>query len=271
VLTEELKEAHYGIICVTPFNIHKPWMNFEAGGLSRVISRARVVPFLFHVNAEELDGPLAQFQSTVYRRDDVLAMVRSINHELQPPLSPDVLERTFNKWWDDLNRELINVDIRSGNETRTYYDWLYTRADLLNILDGKYSSVWIVTNEAERYFDQRMKDQLTESCQEGTKFQYFLPGAQEYEYQSELSAFGASFPGFKFKLFSKDDFESQAPSEYIMLNPDGPGELRVLVKVPLGEHGPSEFWFQTNDRSARSFVSRFRKLWDSGRAIGATV
>ena len=38
VLAEELKEAHYGIICVTPFNIHRPWMNFEAGGLSRVIS-----------------------------------------------------------------------------------------------------------------------------------------------------------------------------------------------------------------------------------------
>jgi hypothetical protein len=139
----------------------------------------------------------------------------------------------------------------------------------VNIIDSKYSSVWIVTSEAERYFDQRMKDQITTACQAGTMFQYFLPGAQEYVYQSDLSAFAARFPGFQFKLFSKEDFESQAPSEYIMLNPDGPGDLRVLVKVPLGEHGPQEYWFLTNDRSARSFVSRFRKLWDSGRAVAS--
>ena len=127
--------------------------------------------------------------------------------------------------------------------------------------------MWIVTNEAERYFDQRMKEQIKEACQAGTKFQYFLPGAQEYEHSTDLSAFAAALPGFKIKLFSKDDFESQAPSEYIMLNPDGPGDLRVLVKVPLGEHGPNDYWFQTSDRSARSFVSRFRKLWESGRAV----
>ena len=267
VVAEELKEAQYGIICVTPFNIHRPWMNFEAGGLSRVISRAHVVPFLFQVNPEELDGPLSQFQSTVYGKDDVLALVRSINREMQPSLNPEVLERTFEKWWDDLDRALLKVNLRAGNETRTYYEWLYTRADLLNILDSKYSSVWIVTNEAERYFDQRMKEQIKEACQAGTKFQYFLPGAQEYEHSTDLSAFAAALPGFKIKLFSKDDFESQAPSEYIMLNPDGPGDLRVLVKVPLGEHGPNDYWFQTSDRSARSFVSRFRKLWESGRAV----
>jgi hypothetical protein len=267
VLAEELKEAHYGIICVTPFNIHRPWMNFEAGGLSRVISRAHVVPFLFQVNPEELDGPLAQFQSTVYGKDDVLALVRSINREMQPSLSAEILERTFEKWWDDLDRALMKVNLRAGNETRTYYEWLYTRADLMNILDSKYSSVWIVTNEAERYFDQRMKEQIRAACQAGTTFQYFLPGAQEYEYSTDLSTFAASLPRFKIRLFTKDDFESQAPSEYIMLNPDGPGDLRVLVKVPLGEHGPNDFWFQTSDRSARSFVSRFRKLWESGRAV----
>jgi hypothetical protein len=34
VLADELKESQYGIICVTPFKIHKSWMNFEAGALS---------------------------------------------------------------------------------------------------------------------------------------------------------------------------------------------------------------------------------------------
>jgi hypothetical protein len=271
VLADELKEAHYGIICVTPFNIHKAWMNFEAGALSRVISRSRVVPLLFHVNPEELDGPLSQFQSTVYQKDDVRAMVRSINQQMTAPLSPEILDRTFDKWWDDLNHQLQGIDVKSGRETRTYYDWLYTRADLANIFDDEYKSVWIVTDEAERYFDQKTKDQIKAACKRGTTFQYFLPIAQAYEYQADLQAFGDAFPGFSFKLFGKDDFESQAPSEYIMLNPAGDGDLKVLVKVPLGEHGPQDYWFKTNDRSARSFVSRFRNLWESGRSSVAAV
>src|SRR5262245_56303342 len=59
VLADELKESEYGIICVTPFNIYKAWMNFEAGALSKVISRAAVIPFLFHVMPDELVGPLS--------------------------------------------------------------------------------------------------------------------------------------------------------------------------------------------------------------------
>jgi hypothetical protein len=45
-------------------------MNFEAGGLSRVISLARG-PVPVPVNPEELDGPPSQFQSTVSAKDDV--------------------------------------------------------------------------------------------------------------------------------------------------------------------------------------------------------
>ena len=34
LLAEELQNTNYGIICVTPYNIRKPWINFEAGALS---------------------------------------------------------------------------------------------------------------------------------------------------------------------------------------------------------------------------------------------
>jgi hypothetical protein len=81
-----------------------------------------------------------------------------------------------------------------------------------------------------------------------------------------------AFPdNIAYKLFKKDGFESQAPSGYIILNPDGDGELRVLVKLPLGDLGQEEYWFKTNDRSARNFVSRFRKLWDGYPAAVAAV
>lgn len=95
---------------------------------------------------------------------------------------------------------------------------------------------------------------------------------EEYEYEAELKSLVQAFPkNVAYKVFATDEFETQAPSEYIILNPDGDGDLRVLVKLPLGEHGQQEFWFETNDRSARSFVSRFRKLWEGSPAPVAGV
>jgi hypothetical protein len=228
-----------------------------------VIGRAQVMPFLFHVSPEEVDGPLAQFQSTVYHRDDVHAMVRSLNSHLERPLSPELLDRTFDKWWEDLDVQLRDISLLSGNETRTFYRWLYTRSDLdVNSLEAEFRSAWIISNEAERYLDQTMKAKIRAACELGKTFKYFLPRYKDYD-QSDLRTLVEDFPNnVHFKLFPKDEFESQAPSDYIILNPDGEGELRVLVKLPLGEHGQQEYWFKTNDRSARSFVSRFRRLWD---------
>ena len=273
VLAEELKESQFGIICVTPFNLHKPWLNFEAGALSRVIERAHVIPFLFQVDADELEGPLSQFQSTIYEREDLRAMVRTINSHTQMPVPIDILDRTFDKWWGDLNVQLMDIPVASGNETRTFYEWLYTRPDLdVNSIDAEYKSAWIITNEVERYFDQNMKEKIKAACRRGKTFRYFLPGYEEYEYQGELKGFVQAFPdNFAYKLFAKDEFESLAPSDYIILNPDGDGDLRVLVKLPLGDHGQQEYWFKTNDRSARNFVSRFRKLWDAHPATVAAV
>jgi hypothetical protein len=271
VLADELKEAQYGIICVTPFNIHKPWMNFEAGALSRVLNRAFVMPFLFHVAPDDLEGPLAQFQSTVYDHDDVRAMVRSINNHRETPLNADLLDRTFEKWWGDLEAQLDEVSMSTRTETRTYYPWLYTRADLdVNSIDAEYKSAWIVANNADRYLDVNMKEKIRAACEVGKTFRYFLPSHEEYEYQSELESLVRAYPDrVAFKLFAKDEFERQAPADYIILNPDGDGDLRVLVKLPLEEHGQQEYWFKTNDRSARSFVSRFRKLWDAPQPAAA--
>jgi hypothetical protein len=142
----------------------------------------------------------------------------------------------------------------------------------VNSLDAEYSSAWIVTNEAERYFDQAMKEKIKAACRLGKSFRYFLPIREEYEYEAELKSLVQAFPkNVAYKVFATDEFETQAPSEYIILNPDGDGDLRVLVKLPLGEHGQQEFWFETNDRSARSFVSRFRKLWEGSPAPVAGV
>ena len=43
-ISKELEASQYGILCVTPENIEAPWLNFEAGALSKTIDKSRVCP-----------------------------------------------------------------------------------------------------------------------------------------------------------------------------------------------------------------------------------
>ena len=45
-IAAELGTSNFGIICVTKENVNSPWINFEAGALSREIDKSRVSPFL---------------------------------------------------------------------------------------------------------------------------------------------------------------------------------------------------------------------------------
>ena len=66
-LSHELKDAQYGIVCVTAFNVHKPWMNFEAGALAHL---PHLAPFLFRLERGALsNSPLMQFQLTEFSPD----------------------------------------------------------------------------------------------------------------------------------------------------------------------------------------------------------
>src|ERR1043166_2376796 len=82
VLAHELEDTDYGIICITPYNINAPWLNFEAGALSKSIHHASVSPFLFRVERSAMRGPLTQFQSTIYdsnNGNDIFDLLVSIN------------------------------------------------------------------------------------------------------------------------------------------------------------------------------------------------
>jgi hypothetical protein len=271
-LEDQLKETKYGILCVTPYNMDKAWMNFEAGALSQTISQAHVVPFLFRVDPKDLKGPLAQFQSTVYEKDDVFRMVHGLNKVAQCGLLNDRLERTFDKWWGDLDRELKAIPSSSQSETRTHYEWLYTQEDLDDIYnpDAPYRCLWVVASEAGKYLDELTIERIKAACAKGRHFQYFLPDS-EADYRTDLQKIANAYPAcFQFKIFKAEYFETQVASDYIISNPDGQGVVTVRVKLPLADAEHREYWFKTNDRSAKSFINRFRKLWETdGGAVAA--
>lgn len=107
----ELEESSYGIICVTKENITAPWISFEAGALSKSIDKANVSPFLFDARRAEIQGPLVQFQSTIYEEADVLKLLKSINKNVEDggKLTDLQLEKSFSIWWPHLKASLDNL------------------------------------------------------------------------------------------------------------------------------------------------------------------
>jgi hypothetical protein len=106
----ELHASTYGLICLTRDNISAPWINFEAGALGKSIEKGRVSPFLYRIKRSEVEGPILQFQSTVFEQDDVLKLLKSINEACGVEgLDPSRLEKSFSVWWPQLERQLNEI------------------------------------------------------------------------------------------------------------------------------------------------------------------
>jgi len=114
-LTKELEQTKVGIICLTPDNLKAPWILFEAGALSKTVDATYVCPFLFRVENSDLEGPLAQFQTTKAQKDDIRELMHTINKSLNPPALKDgALDQVFEKWWPDLEQRLGDIPVSSA-------------------------------------------------------------------------------------------------------------------------------------------------------------
>jgi len=109
-LAEQLEATDVGILCIVPNNLDAPWLNFEAGALSKSV-RARVVPLLFGLRLSALDGhPLGQFQAAVFEKGDVLKTLRSMNELLGATgLREKRLDAVFEQWWPKLLQDVAAV------------------------------------------------------------------------------------------------------------------------------------------------------------------
>ena len=109
-IAKELEDSAFGIICVTKDNIHAPWLTFEAGALSKKLDKAYVSPFLFDIKRSDINGPILQFQSTVFEKDDIKKLVKTINKACgDDHLTEERLEKAFDVWYPSLQDELNKI------------------------------------------------------------------------------------------------------------------------------------------------------------------
>lgn len=109
-IAKELEDSAFGILCVTKENLHAPWLTFEAGALSKKLDKAFVSPFLFDIKRSEINGPILQFQSTIFDKEDIRKLVKTINKACgEDQLKEERLDKTFEVWYPNLEEELNKI------------------------------------------------------------------------------------------------------------------------------------------------------------------
>ncbi|MGA9995605.1 MAG: toll/interleukin-1 receptor domain-containing protein [Pyrinomonadaceae bacterium] len=140
-LANELEQASVSIICLTPENLEAPWINFEAGALSKQQQNTYVCTFLFGLEPIDLREPLAQFQATKSEMEDVRKLIHTINRILADSALPEVkLNETFDVWWPRLEQRLSSLPKpaknteNKGTDHNSQSDRLEHQRDIREIL-----------------------------------------------------------------------------------------------------------------------------------------
>ena len=116
-IATELEDSTFGILCVTKDNLNAPWLTFEAGALSKTMDKAFVSPFLFDIKRSEVDGPILQFQSTIFEKEDIRKLLKTLNKACgDDKLTDERLDKAFEVWYPTLEDELNKITPSSKKE-----------------------------------------------------------------------------------------------------------------------------------------------------------
>ena len=122
-IAKELEDSTFGILCVTKENLDAPWLLFEAGALSKMMDKSSVCPFIFDLKRAEVRGPILQFQSTVFEKEDVRKLLSTLNKACgEFGLKEELLVKTFEVWWPTLNESLEALKSEKSEEEKTSLD-----------------------------------------------------------------------------------------------------------------------------------------------------
>lgn len=101
-IIDELGNCSCGVLCITRENRLSPWIHFEAGGMVKGLGKSRVATILLDLDYPELQPPLNQFNGTRLNRQGARYLVKSLNKASDRPIKDQVVERSFDKFWPDL-------------------------------------------------------------------------------------------------------------------------------------------------------------------------
>lgn len=101
-LFKMLEKCNYGVCFINAENARAPWIQFEAGALSKMIDDSQVMVLLLDQNSiNSLDGtPLAEFQHKLFNKDDVKSIFNEIIKKYGLNDDKDSFLKRFDGDWD---------------------------------------------------------------------------------------------------------------------------------------------------------------------------
>lgn len=117
VISDNLEETDFGILCLTPENLQAPWILFEAGALSKAVQVARVVPLLHRLTPASVTSPLSQFHMKQLDEAGIRDVVSLINSALPTTRSESALTLAFQGLWPSLRDRLAQVQVSEDSHT----------------------------------------------------------------------------------------------------------------------------------------------------------
>jgi len=165
-IATELADSTFGILCVTNENLNAPWLSFEAGALSKTMDKSFVTPFLFDIKRSEVDGPILQFQSTIFQKEDIKKLVKTLNKACgEVSIEEARLEKAFNVWYPTLEEELNKLkDVKEDSDKKTEGVENYSSEILEEILELARSNQKLLRNPDNRIIEsiESIKNMLQE-------------------------------------------------------------------------------------------------------------
>lgn len=104
VVSSELSDSNYGIICLTQDNLQSSWLNFEAGAIAKAME-SKVSALMINLKPSDINGPLARYQATRFEKDDFSKLIESINKFSDNPLEEGILKPSFESNWKEMENE----------------------------------------------------------------------------------------------------------------------------------------------------------------------
>ena len=149
-IADNLEKARYCIVCVTPGVQHEPWVNFEAGAVSKTIDDSYVSPLLLGVSVDDLGGlPLLQFQCTLFEKDGVRSLLRSINQAAGSPLPEARVDKSLRFSWASLEDMVREIDLTESEDPQD--GQVEGDDEDVEILDPEAEAILVALAQSEQY------------------------------------------------------------------------------------------------------------------------
>lgn len=121
-LFKMLEKCNYGVCFINAENARAPWIQFEAGALSKIVDDSQVMVLLLDQNSiSSLYGtPLAEFQHKLFNKDDVKSIFNEIIKKYGLNDAKESFLKRFDSEWDVFNdkaKEALKEKIVKENVT----------------------------------------------------------------------------------------------------------------------------------------------------------